>query len=618
MPNLAPSYYWGDFDDEAARVAYYMNLWGQVRVRRVNFDAQWEEATLLTGGEYANTFSYGHVITPGMKRTQFQLDSHGAIAAHRFMSFVDYVMTPDNMVWSVIKPKNNRGKPHTDLLKDKDTLLWFEKVTKILWEERYDYYAGFKGNNQQNLHALGILGNHGMFIRERQQAYLFGEGISYVATPPGQIYLLTNSQGLIDGYIRHFRMDARQADQEWPDKLPQVLRAALTLNSKTLYNFFEIVHPRKDWNPWERLSKKAKKWVSCYISVEGYCILEDGGYRTFPLPYGRYMVAPEEEYGRGPAQMVLPALKTKNSMKRSFLHTVHMRGEPAYLVGDDGLIDPKFHSGAINFGGVGPGGEELIKIVPTGDIPSIEEGMKVEGQYIDDAFLVTLYADLLDDAKKQVNLSARQVIERAMEKGMFMAPLGRQITEYLGPMIHRELDILSYLGKLPPMTAAMKEAKGEYTIDYQSWLGRSAKVQEAASTMQFVEALGELAQKTGDPSVFDAIEADEAAKVIAEGGGVPERVLASAASRQKKAKAREDQMARDQQTKEMPARAAIIKAQAIAAKAQAGQNIGGTLSGTPEGGMPQIPGNPQGTPGQPGIGNQPGQPGVPPQPGAPG
>ena len=37
--------------------------------------------------------------------------------------------------------------------------------------------------------------------------------------------------------------------------------------------------------------------------------------------------------------------------------------------------------------------------------------------------------------------------------------------------------------------------------------------------------------------------------------------------------------------------AAIVKAQAVAAKAQAGQNIGGTLSGTPQGGMPPVPGN---------------------------
>jgi hypothetical protein len=40
----------------------------------------------------------------------------------------------------------------------------------------------------------------------------------------------------------------------------------------------------------------------------------------------------------------------------------------------------------------------------------------------------------------------------------------------------------------------------------------------------------------------------------------------------------------------MPGRAAIMKAQAINTKAQTGGNIGGTLSGTPQGGMPMMPG----------------------------
>ncbi len=43
-------------------------------------------------------------------------------------------------------------------------------------------------------------------------------------------------------------------------------------------------------------------------------------------------------------------------------------------------------------------------------------------------------------------------------------------------------------------------------------------------------------------------------------------------------------------TVEMANEAAIAKAQAISAKAATGGNTGGTLSGTPEGGMPMLPG----------------------------
>ena len=48
--------------------------------------------------------------------------------------------------------------------------------------------------------------------------------------------------------------------------------------------------------------------------------------------------------------------------------------------------------------------------------------------------------------------------------------------------------------------------------------------------------------------------------------------------------------AEDRRVKSLPGEAAMAKARAISDKAQAGMNVGGVLSGTPEGGMPMMPG----------------------------
>jgi hypothetical protein len=55
-------------------------------------------------------------------------------------------------------------------------------------------------------------------------------------------------------------------------------------------------------------------------------------------------------------------------------------------------------------------------------------------------------------------------------------------------------------------------------------------------------------------------------------------------------KAAADAAKRDDYIKSLPGEAAKAKAAAIAAKAATGGNTGGTLSGTPEGGMPMMPG----------------------------
>ncbi len=608
-----PDYYQmtGADGDSAARVAYYLMAFSQSRIRRVNFETQWEESAALAWPEYMNTFAWMHVNSPGMKKTQFQVDSAAAIASWRFMSIVDSITTPHTMMWSKIQASDK------DLMKDRDVRLYFNKVTEILWTERYKPEANFLGQNQTNFQAYGVFGNMGMYVDQLRNHPRKLQGLSYRSTSPGEIYVLVNAQGVIDGYIRAFKLDARQAFQKWGiDKLPAVVVAALELQSKSLFNFLEFVHPNTDWMPWEIMTPKGKPWVSCYISVEGYCIMEEGGYREFPLPYGRYQVAPEEDYGRGPAQMVLPALKTSNAIAKDYLEQGHLAIKPAYLIGDDGLTDFKSHASAYNYGGVTADGKPLVHMLPTGQIQAGEEMLQRQQSYIGAAFLTDLYDRLWNDAKRGGNSqSAREVIEDANDRGLFMSPtLGRLSTEYLGPMITRELGTLSWLGKLPDMPPALREARGEFKVIYTSPIAQAVRLQEVAGGMQTVEFAREVVNVTGDPSLMDTFDFDNMLQDIGDIRNMPERWFADVQSKAQKAKARQQAQERDQQSKELPGKAAIMKAQAITAKAATGGNIGGTLSETPQGGMPAMPGTP-GQPGQPGQNGQPGQPG---QPGTPG
>src|SRR5713226_6676005 len=141
---FVPDYQWGDAEDTQARVAYYMHLFSQVRTRRVTFEAQWEEAASLCWPEYRNTFSFGHVRAPGTKYTQFQVDSTGSIASHRFMSICDALLTPWNMLWSKVQASNS------DLMKDRAAKQYFYDVTKCLWAHRYRAESNFMGQQQQN------------------------------------------------------------------------------------------------------------------------------------------------------------------------------------------------------------------------------------------------------------------------------------------------------------------------------------------------------------------------------------------------------------------------------------------------------------------------------------
>jgi hypothetical protein len=597
----APDYKWGDPDDEQARVAYSLNLFHQLRMRRVVFEGQWEEEAALCWPEYRNTFTWLHERAPGDKQTQYQLDSHGSIASHRFGAVCDSLITPHTEVWTKYTVSDRKLK------QNRDVKLFLDELNEVVWAERYKPEANFVGQNQINWQALGVFGNAGMFVDQFYAPHMPNhKGLSYQSCSPGEIYTILNFQGRVEGFFRAFKRNARNAYQMWGDKCPPVIMKALEGNSQHLFNFLHFVHPRTDWSPFEILTPKGKPYSACYISVEGHCIMEEGGYYSFPLPFMRYMVAPEEEYGRGPAGMVLPALKTKNTIKRDYLATVHQAGRPTYLIGDDGNFDFKSHPGAFNYGApFTADGHPLVQVLPNGKIEDLKDAMAEEGKYVDDAFLVSLFQLLFSDLKSgQGQKTAREVVEYAAERGLFLSPtLGARHTDYIEPMGARELDILSYLGKLPKMPDALREAGGEVNIVPCGPLARAAQAQEAAGSLQTLEAANQVAAY--DPTIYDIFELHEIFHDVGESRGMPERHFASMEKMAAKAKQRAQQAEREAKAKEMPAQAAIMKAQAIVAKAQTGGNTGGTLSGTPQGGMPQIPGNPAGQPGQPGMSGRP-------------
>jgi Bacteriophage head to tail connecting protein len=396
-------------------------------------------------------------------------------------------------------------------------------------------------------------------------------------------------QGRVDRIIRWFRMTAYQAVQRWGmAMLPAGLQSAYDQHSQWLFNFLHCVRPRRDYDV-KRLDVRSLPFESHYVSIEGLCLMQSGGgYRTFPYSVSRYDQTPLEVYGRGPAQMVLPSLKTLNAQKRTFLKQGHRAADPVLLVADDGIIGMDLRPGAMNKGGVTSDGKPMVHILPTGNIQVNEKMMDMEKAIINDVFLVTLFQIMVESPQ----MTATEVIERANEKGILLAPtVGRQQSEYLGPMIERELDILATLTAngvqiLPPMPPRLREADGSYEVEYTSPLARAQKMQEVSAYFRWAEQMSKLAMETQDPSIMDRLDNDTAAPDIAATMGVPESYVADDRQVIAKRKSRADAQARQEQIQAAPAQAGIMKAQAAQVKAGmiAPQQAGGQQ---PPQGVPQ-------------------------------
>jgi hypothetical protein len=563
-------------DEEQRIVADILQEFSQFTTWRNVFAGQWEETAALLLPTSRNTFFYGNFNWPGQKKTDQQIDGTGALALHRFCAIADSLVTPRNMFWHGLENETDY------IMKDRRARLWYEATTRKLFKLRYAATANFAGQNYNNWQSLGAFGNATMFVDKLDNRHFHGlRGLRYKAVPLGETFYGENHQGIVDRLVRWFRLTAYQAAQKWGiERLPANLVPALQQNSQWRYNFLHCVRPREDYDP-ERVDAKGMPFGSYYLSIEGQCLMQaEGGYRTFPYAISRYDQTPNEVYGRGPAQIVLPALKTLNAQKKVFLKQGHRAADPVLLTGDDGIVDFKMQPGAMNKGGVNPDGKEMVKTLPTGNIQIAKEMMLEERNLIDDTFLVSLFKVL----SEHPNMTATQVIELVNEKGMLVAPtLGRQHTEYVGSMVPRELDLAVDMGLIDPPPPVVREAREHYRVTDTSPLARAARANEAAGFIRTVETAKEIVNITQDPSYLDPFDFDVAIPDIATIQNTPEKWMAAPDKIAGKRDARAKAQARQEQIQAMPSQAAMLKAQAVVAKNMPGlgtQGLGGPQSAT--------------------------------------
>ncbi len=545
-------------DAEQAIVADILREFAQFQIWRSTYASQCEEIAELILPTSRNTFFFQSFNWPGAKKTQQQVDATGALALHRFCAIADSLVTPRNMQWHGLQ-----GDDY--VMKDRASRLWFEQTTNDLFRLRYASTANFAAQNYNNWQSLGAFGNSTMYVDKFDSRWHRGvRGFRYTSVPFGETFYGQNHQGKVDRMIRWFKRTAYQAVQQWGyERLPENLRAPLEQQSQWPYNFLHCVRPRHDYDP-ERLDEKSLPFASYYVSLEGRCLMQDEkGYRVFPYAVSRYDQTPGETYGRGPASIVLPSLKTLNAEKVTFLTQGHRAASPVLLLTDDGIVGMDMRPGAQNKGGVTADGKPLVHTLPVGDIQISKEMMGEERSIIDDVFLVSLFKVL----SEHPNMTATQVIELVNEKGMLVAPtLGRQHTEYVGGLVERELDLMAEMRMLRPAPPRLQEAMMAYEVTDTSPLALAANAGKVGGIVRSIETVRELVNVTQDMSLLDPFNFEKITPFIARNQQVPEDLMSTDDEIARKRQGRAQQQAKQDQIAAAPAAAAMIKARAVEAQ----------------------------------------------------
>jgi len=546
-------------DDHQELANRKVREWRHLAGNRGNWETQWEQAAQIALPAYRNTFNADNIRQPGTDWGQFQYDSTIAVAAERFSAIVSSLITPALERWFSLSAGNPIAKA------DRNTKLWFEQVVDIVFEYLYSPASNWEGQNQQVFLSLGVFGTGPMFIDQLYKR----PGVRFKALSLAESYPRENHQGQIDAFDRCFWLTARQARQMFGEEnIPEQIYNALDTNPEALFRFLHVVEPQEDVDP-RRLDYKGMPYSSLYISVEQcQLITAPGGYQSFPYPVSRYSTTPGEIYGRGPMLNSLNAAKCLNEMKKTMLKQGQRITDPPLFAPDDGVLDgADFTPGALNYGGVNQSGQMLIHTLPTGNLAAGKDAMEWERSVINDAFLVTIFQILVESPQ----MTATEVLERAKEKGILLAPtIGRQTSEYLGPVIDRVLSVLAMQRLLPPMPRLLAQTGGAYKVRYDSPLTRAQLSGEAAGLQRTVQPLLEMVKLTGDPTPLDHFNWDAIVPEVATTiNAVPTRWLLDAQSVAQIRQGRAEQAQAKQMAEAAPGAAALTNAGASMASAQA-------------------------------------------------
>lgn len=534
-----------------------IKLYGEAKSVRSQHESDWRmAAAYCLPSHYASWQTDGpasyHQKHAAARRVAY--DTTGTRSLPKYVSVLERLASPSGQKWHDLTASD------PELRKKRRVKLYFDQLRDTLFKYRYNPNARFRTSSNEVYTSMGVYGNGPIFIGERAPTITSRQrGFKYLAVPLRDTFMLVDDEGNLYAVFRRFWLNVRQFKTKFPGaEFPSQMASEAAKPRPNENAYFEFVHyvcPRSeaDYDP-AALDMRRHPISGAYLCVKSKeYVGDESGYQSMPYKVPRTSTVAGDPYGISPAVISLAALGGASQMKKTNLKQGNKAVDPVLLAHDDNMINGEvdMRPGAVNYGGVSRDGRALIQTLETGNFRVAEMLLADERRDIEDSFFVTLFQILTETPE----MTATEVMERVAEKAALLSPtMGRLQSEFIGPMIEREIDLLAEIGKLPPMPPELVEAEGEYEVVYTSPLAKSMYAEEVSGFMRAVETGLNIAQQTQDPSILDHFNFDDALPEIADYMAVPARWMNDVNT----VKSMRDSRKNDQQNSELLSNAPAI------------------------------------------------------------
>jgi len=351
------------------------------------------------------------------------------------------------------------------LNEDKDVRIWTQEMREAVYWELNE--SNFYDAIREVLLDDASIGNANFFIDENMS----DQSIDFIVRHPRELYFITDSKGEVIGIHRKFRLNARQAVEDFGKE-----KASVTIensyeqdNMDRKFEYIQAIYPINDYIPKtfdKEIGKRRKfhQFVSYYIEVAGKNLVKRGGYRTLNPIIWRMRKYSDEPYGRGLLGDSISEVKRLNSASKTQMQVAQLSAEPPlnipFEMKDD--VDMSPH-GPNYYRDAG----RIVQPIPTGiNYPVTEDYINRLQQAIERHFQVEFFL-MLSRAEKV--MTATEIIEKQGEKVALMSSQLSKMSKRLDDTHNRVLNIMYNQGKLPPIPEKLLVATGgffEIDVDY--------------------------------------------------------------------------------------------------------------------------------------------------------
>jgi len=514
---------------------------------------------------------------PGQKRTDKLFDGTALTALDNLSGGLWGAVTNSANKWFEVQTADPA------LMREHEIAAWCDAVTDRM-------LAAFGANGMrfyaQAIAAYRDLAAFGTMVFYTEHPDPAQSVLAFESKPLARCFISENDRRRVDTVFERFKYTARQAVQRWGNRAPDKVRKAIETNPEAEFTFLFACMPAKDAG--FKLPSSDMTTASVYVCVDTQELVQVGGMYAFPYQVARWSIGNKGPYGDSPAMLALPDVKMVNAMAKTTIVAAQKQADPTILAPDEnGMRGVRFTPGGIVYGGVDASGREMYRPFQAGGPTGLT--LELENQRRDsirDAFYATLLL-MADNA----NMTATEWLGRQEEKLRLMGPhIGLVQAEWLDPLVDTAFSLMArasvpmwsrgvdgWLPRPPDSLPASPELK----VSFVSPLARAQKASEAASLDRFMQSIIPVAQVR--PEVLDNINADEFLRIMAQGTGVPAKVL----NDPRMVEQMRTQKAQQAQAMQMVQMAGPMKDGAQAVKTLAEANATAGISGADTEGMAQ-------------------------------